>query len=159
MEEIPAGVIKKEYPFESNNRREEHDMSQRRIVQSVREMVDIAAQVCPLLHISSVHFMAKFTLTAPIRTGKVARTAAAKNREMIFSGLFGSDRNVWVISASLPYRNGDSDAGAGEFASSSTLRLKARSLYAFDDPKEPMTMLASMGLGDFRNWDGKSFED
>ena len=95
-------------------------------------------------------------LTTPSRIGMVTETAPEKMRLSKAFGLFGSDLNIWFISGILPYRTGLLVVSAGVLGSDSTESLKAFSLYAFDDPKEPITMLASRGAVDRRNCIGMS---
>ena len=95
-------------------------------------------------------------LTVPRSIGKVARTMTVKKSVIILGGLFGSGRKTWCISGNLPYLSGESGVPDGEPASVLTSRLNASSLYAFDDPKEPMTIFALIGLVDLRNCEGRS---
>lgn len=95
------------------------------------------------------------TLTVPNNMGKVARTPPANTTLMIAGPDFGSDRKMWWISGSLPYRRGLSDAAAAG-VSKFVVNVNARDLYPVVEPKEPMTMLAEMGVEARRNCDGRS---
>lgn len=91
--------------------------------------------------------------------GTVASTASANTIEMIMGGFLGSDRKMWWISASLPYRSGFSGTSTAAVGSSLTLKSKTGVTEPSEEPKDAIIRLAERGPSERSSWPGRSFCD
>lgn len=90
--------------------------------------------------------------------GIVPSTARRKKDEMISGGLLGSERKMWWISGSLPYRSGVSTATGAALLSCGIVNVKAGELYP--DALVPMDARITEAVSEVleaRNWVGSSF--
>jgi hypothetical protein len=100
------------------------------------------------ISIYSIVFMLsklEIELTAPSKTGTVAKMASTKNTLMIIGPLLGSALKIWLISSSFPYLSGFSYCGSGTLGSVLMSRLKTWLLKAWEDPKDARSSVARRG--------------
>lgn len=115
-------------------------------------MSEVSPKSKPLSQVSICTFLLLFTSGMTIfkhtpmnSAGTVATTARANVIEMITGGFLGSDRKMWWISASLPYRSGFGGTSTVATGSSLTLKSKTGVTKPWDEPKDATIRLAERG--------------